>query len=95
MTYHVQQPVVLHSCVFLVTQGWQDQSHQHPVLQAHDAACSAEAATAATAVLAAGAATLEAEQRATAASRNTTATALAEDDATLAAEATPDSKVCL
>ena len=69
-----------------------DQSHQHPVLPAHDAPCSAEAATAATAVLAAAAATLKAEQHSAAAAQNTASAAVVEDTSA-SNEATPDSKV--
>lgn len=82
---------LLHSCMCMVTQGRRDQCHRHPAVPAHDAGCSAEAATAATAVLAAAAATLEAERRSAGAAPTTPAAAAADEKAT-SAEATPDSK---
>lgn len=82
----------LHGCVLLTMQGWQGNTPQGHTLPTHDVACSAEAATAATAVLAAAAATLEAEQRSAATAQNTASAAVAKDT-TASAEATPDSKV--
>jgi hypothetical protein len=76
----------------LTMQGWQGNTRQGHTLPAHDVACSAEAATAATAILAAAAATLEAEQRSAAEAQNAVAVVAAENNAT-SADVTPDSKV--